>query len=365
MGLAGIKSMGNKPLLTPEILVPRLGDYLVEKNLISIQELRKALEHQEKLRSSGLETPLLGQILVEMDIISQAALSQAITEQIIQLRNALQDANEQLERRVQQRTAELETALRKLSELNQLKTNFIANISHELRTPLTHIKGYLEIILAGDLGTIDEEQEHALQIMVRSADRLGKLIEDLIEFSVSERGQLNLQLQPVRIQDLCHRASEQAVQKANENNLNLVNKSQENLPYVEVDAEKISWVISQLLDNAIKFTQPGGTIILSAVRLENFVQVTISDTGMGIPDEKKDTIFEPFIQLDGSSTRRAGGTGLGLALAQKIVEAHGSQLYVSSNVGKGSEFSFLLKVTPIPEFDILLKSQDYYSGGQS
>jgi len=169
-----------KQPLTPEILVPRLGDYLVEQKLITPDQLTYALQQQTAIRKSQSATPLLGQLLVELGILDRAALDQAITEQVLQLRAALTENNQLLERRVQERTRELEQALERLSELNQLKSNFLANISHELRTPLTHLKGYIELLRTGDLGVLTPEQATALETIQRSTDRLGRLIEDLI-----------------------------------------------------------------------------------------------------------------------------------------------------------------------------------------
>ena len=137
--------------LTPEALVPRLGEHLVQNGLISDAELQKALAYQKKRQVAG-EQCLLGEALMSLNLLTRRQIDHAVTEQIIQLRNALEDANRFLERRVQERTAELQEALRKLSELNQMKANFVANISHELRTPLTHVKGYLELLTTGSLG---------------------------------------------------------------------------------------------------------------------------------------------------------------------------------------------------------------------
>ncbi|HMN62354.1 MAG TPA: ATP-binding protein, partial [Anaerolinea sp.] len=114
---------------------------------------------------------------------------------------------------------------------------------------------------------------------------------------------------------------------------------------VNADNEKISWVLMQLLDNAIKFTRPGGMVTLRAEREDNFIHIQVLDTGIGIPADRYEQIFEPFYQLDGSSTRKAGGTGLGLALARRIVEAHGSVIHVYSDPGKGSRFEFVLRVS--------------------
>src|SRR3990172_1175386 len=143
--------------LTPEMLVPRMGEYLIHKGLITAENLQKALNYQQEAIAKG--TPiLLGQALIELKLLERAELDQAVTEQIIQLRSALQAANRTLEHRVEERTAELQKALERVSELSQLKSNFVANISHELRTPLTHIKGYVELLITESLGPLTEEQ---------------------------------------------------------------------------------------------------------------------------------------------------------------------------------------------------------------
>src|SRR3990172_8197763 len=166
--------------LTPEVLVPRLGDYLIERQLITPEQLAYALQQQAAIRNAQQAVPLIGELLVELGILNRSALDQAITEQLLQLRYAFKENNRQWERRVQERTVELERALVRLSELNQLKSNFLANISHELRTPLTHLQGYIELIQTGDLGPLTQGQVNALDTIQRSTDRLSRLIEDLI-----------------------------------------------------------------------------------------------------------------------------------------------------------------------------------------
>lgn len=335
--------------LTPEILVSRLGDYLVEKGLLSIGDLQHALQHQSSLRDSAGSTPLLGQILLEMGMIDRATLDAAVTEQIIQLRSALQEANQRLELRVQQRTAELENALAKLSVLGQLKTNFVANISHELRTPLTHLKGYLELLLAEELGSLNSEQLKALSVMQRSSGRLEHLIEDLILFSTVERGELNLHVQPFHIHAMYQALVNQVQPRAQENNIDLELDCPQDLPAILADEEKLSWAIGQLLDNALKFSQPGGKVTLKAERESKMVRISVIDSGIGIDPERVEEIFEPFHQLDGSSTRRFAGTGIGLTLVKNIIEAHGSVLHVASEISRGSEFSFLITTVEVVE----------------
>lgn len=330
--------------LTPEILVPRLGDYLVERGFLSPEDLEAVLNYQAVLREQGQEVPLLGQLLVRLGKISQSLLDHAITEYVLQLRTALEESNQQLEQRVQQRTAELERALQKLSELNQLKANFVANISHELRTPLTHLKGYHELLMSGDLGTLNETQLHALRTMQRAIERLERLIEDLILFSTTERGNLPVTIQPIDLCVLCRNLVEQVSPRARDQRLYLELRCPiESELFVYGDWEKIGWVIHQLLDNAIKFTPAGGQIVLAIDLMNEHVEVSVTDTGIGIPANRIQELFEPFHQLDGSSTRRYGGTGLGLSLAQKIIEAHNSVISVTSELGRGSRFSFLLR----------------------
>jgi len=343
--------MGEELPLTPEVLVPRLGDYLVEKRLITLDQLQRALERQSELRASGKIVPVLGQILVEMGYIERAVLDQAITEQIIALRNALQEANNRLEQRVKERTIELEKALQRLSELTTLKSNFVANISHELRTPLTHLKGYLELLAMGDFGALTPKQQQALGVIQKATERLERLIEDLILFSMSERGQVSLQIKPFDIKQALQNIIANTTQKAKNKNIQVTYEFGHDLPPVEADQEMIKWVVDQLLDNAIKFTSNGGYVCLKVVRENGCVSVSVMDTGIGIPAHRIDEIFEPFHQLNGSSTRRYGGTGLGLSLVKNIIESHGSIIRVTSEEGKGSEFTFLLKAFT-PQEDI-------------
>jgi two-component system sensor histidine kinase/response regulator len=333
--------MEGAPLLTPEILVPRLGDYLVEKGYLSENDLQTAIKRQQSLRQNG-QIVLLGQVLTELGLIAKPQLDRAITEQIVQLRSALQSANQHLEERVKQRTAELEQTLQKLSESNQIKANIISNISHELRTPLTHIKGYLEILIAEDMGPVPPDQMHILSIMQHSADRLERLIDDLIQYSIAEKSQVNLELQKVDLGRICTAVLATVKSKIEERELRASCRLTSDLPMVRADEEKISWVISQLVDNAIKFTSPGGEILISLESDGKVVTCSIKDSGIGIPANRQNEVFEPFHQLDSSSTRRYGGTGLGLALVKKIIEAHSASIQLVSTEGSGSIFSFQL-----------------------
>ncbi len=290
------------------------------------------------------EKRLLGQTLVEMGLVTRETIDMAITNQIIELHAALQDSNRTLELRVSERTAELKQALERLTELNQLKTNLISNVSHELRTPLAHIKGYVELLEEEELGELTLEQDKALSVINRATVRLGQLIDDLIAFSTASREGMELSLVSVNIPPLARDIFQRSKPKAEQEGVKLRMSIDKSLPAVRADEEKLSWVIYQLLDNAIKFTPKGGRVKLWAEHVSGFVTIAVSDTGIGIPAHKLDEIFQPFHQLDGSATRRYGGTGLGLALVKQIIDAHGSRISAESMEKKGSTFRFELPV---------------------
>ncbi len=340
----------HKGIIAPEILVPRLGDYLLEKGIIRPSDLDRALQYQKQKLDEG-ETVLLGRVLIEWGLVEPETIDQVITEQIIQLQSALRQYNTQLEQRVQERTRDLQKALEKLAELNQLKANFIANISHELRTPLTHMKGYLDILADDGLGVLNKEQHEAITVIRKANSRLERLIEDLIQFSLVSHGELSLNIQAAGLNDLAAQTVNVAEQIAQGKGITITTAFAPGETVINCDSEKILWVMSQLLDNAIKFTSAGGRVEVKTICQADLATVIIADTGIGIPPERIDEIFLPFHQLDSSTTRRYGGTGVGLALCRRIIEAHGSSLKVKSVIGKGSAFMFSMPTTQCSQDD--------------
>ena len=332
--------------LAPEILVPQLGEYLHAKGLISRDNLREALEQQQADRQDHREPHLLGHILMDRGVIDRETLDRAITEQLLELRNALLHANENLELQVEERTAELARTLEKLEHLNKLQTRFVAHISHELRTPLYHLTGYLELLAGEDLGPINREQREALFTMQRASERLGILIEDLILFTATTERPLHLRFEPTEVLPICESTLTHFKDMAGKGQIALHLDCPDDLPSVQANPDKLTWVVRHLVDNAIKFTKPGGTVTLTAKSKSGSVFFMVRDTGIGIAGECCEEIFEPFRQLDDSVSRRYGGMGLGLALARKIIRAHGSDLLVESEPEKGSVFSFHLPVSP-------------------
>lgn len=277
-----------------------------------------------------------------MGFIDRATLDRAVTNQIIKLQKALQQANQTLEKRVQQRTAELEKAYQKLAELNKLKNNFVSNISHELRTPMTHVKGYVDLLLGNDFGELNPDQRDAIEVLKRASERLSRLIDDLILFSTAETSSVQISRQKVDIFSLAKDVVDHNLAQAGNKKIQLWLDCKIQPFFTNADPEKIRWVLNQLVDNAIKFTPPEGEVFLRITQVPDGALISVIDTGIGIDPARFEEIFEPFHQLDGSSTRRQGGTGLGLTLVKKIVEAHGSKIVVTSIPGKGSKFDFNL-----------------------
>ncbi len=329
--------------LAPEVLVPKLGNYFIEKEILTKEELSRALVFQNRESKKG-HPQLIGQTLVDLGLISKETLDLAVTEQILSLQSALQLSNEHLEQRVAERTRELEHAMTRLAELNQLKSNFIANISHELRTPLTHIRGYLDLLIEEDLGAITSQQADALYVMANSEERLANLIDDLIQFSSISSSSKNIRLEVINLQDIFNQISVLAIENSNDNGIIWDTRFPEKLPLVKADSNKIQWALMHIIDNAIKFTPEGGRVQLGARIAEQKLEVFVADTGIGIAPDDIDDILEPFHQLDGSSTRKHGGTGLGLAVVRKVIEAHNSKIIVRSEIGIGSSIEFSLDI---------------------
>ena len=231
-----------------------------------------------------------------------------------------------------------------LERANQLKSQFLANVTHELRTPLHSIISYGALILEGFLdGELTTEQEEHIQFMVRRAEDLSNLVDDMLDLSKIEADRIEVKPEPLELEACLTEVVSQLKPLANNKELYLHLKMEEGLPMALADSQRVRQVAINLVSNALKFTEKGGvTICCSLIKDDDMLQVSVSDTGIGISPAALGVIFEAFRQADGSTTRRFGGTGLGLTIAKKLIELQGGEMAVESVPGEGSTFSFTL-----------------------
>lgn len=232
-----------------------------------------------------------------------------------------------------------------LRRLENIRKDFVANVSHELRTPLTSIKGYVEALLDG--GKDDPATSvRFLDIILKQSDRLNLILEDLLQLSKIESGQVQFKQEPLHLGSVVERTIAMIKPLADKKHHRLISEIAANLPLITGDEERLVQVLANLLDNAIKYTPEGGQITVAARRMplaradvrRNNIELTVTDTGIGIPEQARPRVFERFYRVDKARSRELGGTGLGLAIVRHIVEGHGGQIWVEGNVPTGSRF---------------------------
>ncbi len=247
-----------------------------------------------------------------------------------------------------------EKLVERLREMDRLKDEFLANTSHELRTPLNGIIGIADSLLEGAAGQVSAVQRENLSMIVTSGRRLANLVNDILDFSKLKHKHIELQSRPLELKSMVEVTLALSKHLMGKKKLVLENRVSENLPSVLADENRVQQILQNIIGNAIKFTE-SGSVTVSARPLPDsqvpgaaprgFLEVSVTDTGPGIPKDKHERIFESFEQADGSTAREYGGTGLGLAVSRQLVELHGGKITVQSKPGEGSTFSFTLPVS--------------------
>jgi signal transduction histidine kinase len=250
--------------------------------------------------------------------------------------SALAIQNARLFREIQEKGRQLELA-------SKYKSQFLASMSHELRTPMNAVLGYTRMLLMNVYGELPEKVRDVHGRIDKSGRHLLGLINDVLDFSKIEAGQLTLASNPYSIKDVIQGVVASTQSLATEKHLPLKVNVPANLPTVSGDERRVAQVLLNLVGNAIKFTD-SGEVRIEVSSADSALVVSVSDTGPGIAAADQESIFEEFRQAQSSTTQKKGGTGLGLAIAKKIVELHGGKIWVESDVGKGSKFSFTLPI---------------------
>jgi two-component system phosphate regulon sensor histidine kinase PhoR len=291
---------------------------------------------------SKKQTRILNTILGALERISAGDL-------LVQLPQAGSDELKQVSELTNQIVGKLKNDIAKLEKLERMRSEFLANVSHELRTPIFSIQGFIETLIDGAVDDPNVNRDF-LQKAYKHAERLNALLNDLIEISRIESGEMRMSFRYFNISEFLESVVDEMREKAGKKSIKIVcdlnslgQNGNASSPLVLGDKERLRQVFYNLIDNSIKYTDSGGTICVGFNELPNSVRVFVRDTGCGISEEHIERIFERFYRVDKDRSRSVGGTGLGLAIVKHIVEAHKSKVEVKSEPGKGSEFSFKLK----------------------
>lgn len=268
-------------------------------------------------------------------------LVSSLTARLADEVRSLQRAEADLRHYAQQ----LRQANRELKDADRYKDEFLAAVSHELRTPLSTVIGFGSLLAEGDAGSLTAEQQAYLSPMLKGAKELDAMVKDLLELSRIQAGKLVLACSVTEYAPVVHASLEDLLPVAEEKGVRLAVEVQV-VGEVVLDGDRLMEVVHHLVENAIKFTPAGGRITVEAHAEGDWVVTEVRDTGCGIPAETLSRLFKPFRQADMSSTRPAGGLGMGLAISKAIVEAHGGRIGVLSEPGQGSRFWFTLPRVP-------------------
>ncbi len=254
-------------------------------------------------------------------------------------------SRQSLELKVQERTKQLESLLEEVKQISKKKSEFVSAVSHELRTPLTSIKGYASILMSGKLGDIPAPAKERLAKINAHSDSLVRLINDLLDISRIESGRFEMALGRCDISSVIENVGDMLVPQLKAKNIKWKTELDNRVTEVFADSSQIERVFINLIGNAIKFTPENGTITVKTEKVNDSLQVCVSDTGIGISEDDISRLFDEFYRVDNKINQNVKGTGLGLALVKKIIEAHGGRIWVESKLGEGTSFYFTLPLS--------------------
>jgi len=333
--------------------------YTVSSFTLSDASLNKKIKEIFKVQSFII-APLLptegdkGFLLVGTEY-PEANLSEGSEELINILANQISQALEnarlfektwqtqqELEKKIEERTQELSKALEDIKIISKRKTDFVSAVSHELRTPLTSIKGYTSILLSEKLGGIPPSVKERLEKINHHTDELVHLINDLLDISRIESGKITMKQEVCSLKEIIDKIADLLTIQLKEKNIQLTRQILPGAEYIFADRQHIERVFINLIGNAIKFTPSNGTISIKSSPFNDQCQIDIADTGIGIPEESLNYIFEEFYRVDNPINQKLKGTGLGLSLVKRIIEAHGGSIWVKSKLNEGTTFSFTI-----------------------
>lgn len=340
---ADIKS---KVLMIGEVVEP-LAIHAAHKQLLRTLERRRVALMIPLGREVGYL--LLGEALSSYTQRDIKTLSAINGELLIAIQNArsvqeVRDLNTYLQQRIDHATQELRESNSKLVRLDETKDEFISMASHQLRTPLTSIKGYLSMVLEGDMGKINPAQQKVLSEAYSSSERMVRLIGDFLNVSRLQTGKFVIDSHPTDLTKLIDEEVDAMQRLAESHGMTLVYKRPRKFPILNVDADKLRQVIMNFIDNAIYYSRPNSTIVIKAYVEHDDAIVEVHDQGIGVPEAEQAQLFTKFFRAENARRQRPDGTGVGLFLARKVVTAQSGEVVFSSRQGKGSVFGFRLPI---------------------
>jgi putative tryptophan/tyrosine transport system substrate-binding protein len=343
--IADLAAKSRLPVIYPFSSYVRAGGFISYG--VNITDLdRSAAKYIDKILKGAKPANLPIEQPTKFQLRINPRTAKALGSRMIQ---NLREAYSGLERKVEDRTYELALANEKLKELDRMKSDFVSHVSHELRTPLTAIKGAVDLILREVTGPLTEKQIHYLTRVRSNTQHLASLINDLLDLSKIESGGIEVKSSRVYLSGLVHEVVEALRPVAAEKAIALEATVREPSILIWADRHKINQVLMNLIGNAIKFTPVQGRVTVSTTRNGGEgVQVSVSDTGPGIPPDEKEKIFAKFYRIAEVNGENPKGTGLGLAIAKALVELHGGKIWVESEPSRGSTFSFTLPLSGAP-----------------
>jgi signal transduction histidine kinase len=231
-----------------------------------------------------------------------------------------------------------------LKQADTLRRELVANVSHDLRTPLATLQGYIETLLLKNKSLTEKDRQHHLEIAIQHCQRLSNLVDELFELAKLDSREIQIQCEPFNISELAHDVVQKFDLSAEERQISIQIDHNQDLPFANADIAMIERVIENLLDNAVRHTSPGGSIRLTFSAQNGDISVCVSDTGCGIPEEDLPHIFDRFYHRDRTHESKTGYSGLGLAIAKRILELHDKSIIVESKARSGTTFTFFLPV---------------------
>jgi PAS domain S-box-containing protein len=355
---------------------------LVEKNFsLALQNKSPfSIQYRIQTKSGNIRwiyhesTPIMKDKRVEMflnvlrDISDIKTLENKLTEKVTLLEgseratlNIMDDLQKTLEE-LQQSQFVIKEQNVQLQKLNKIKSNFLNITSHELRTPMSAVKGYIQMMLKGNLGTTNDEQKKALDIILRNTNRLERLIQDILDISRLESGTMKFIIKKTDVTKMVNEVAETMQVSAYAKGIKITTETRTDVPELTIDKDRITQVVVNLVNNAIKFSPNGSKILIKIRKEKEDVLFEVQDYGRGIPKEHHKKIFQSFYQVDSDTDTKFGGAGLGLAICYGIVFAHGGRIWVESTgkPGEGSIFRFTLPAASVINIEERFKGADVF-----